>query len=94
VAGRPNRWGETGAGAAVITYCVWAKIPKKHLVQAGRREGWSRVTGGLTKEAAELFAAQIYFQATVMEDAEPGRKVPVLANAADVTWEDDEELDE
>jgi hypothetical protein len=29
-----------------------------------------------------------------MEDAEPGRKVPVLANAADVTWEDDEELDE
>lgn len=78
----------------MTTYCVWAKVPKKHLVQAGRKEGWTRVTGGLTQEAAELFAEQIYFQASVMEDAAPGRKVPVLANAADVTWEDDEELDE
>jgi hypothetical protein len=61
---------------------------------AGRKEGWSRVTGGLTQEAAELFAGQIFFLARAMPDAMPGHKVPVLANAADVTWEDDEELDE
>lgn len=75
----------------VTTYCVWAKVPRKNAIMAGRKEGWSRVAGGLTKEAADLFAQQIYFTARVMKDAEPGRKVPVLADPSQVTWDDDEE---
>jgi hypothetical protein len=58
---------------------------------AGRNEGWSRIAGGLTEEAAVLFAGQVFFEARVMPDAMPGHVVPVTAKPLDVTWEDDEE---
>lgn len=74
------------------TYCVWARVPRKNQSMAGRNEGWSRIAGNLTKEAAELFAEQVFFEARAMPDAMPGHTVPVTANPLDVTWEDDEEL--
>lgn len=47
----------------MTTYCVWARVPSKSSM-----EGWSRLTGELTKEAAELYAEQTYFETTVMTD--------------------------
>lgn len=42
-------------------------------------EGWSRLTGELTRDAATLYAEQTYFETTVMEDqqAPPSSSVPL-----------------
>lgn len=73
------------------TYCVWAKVPRRNQGMAGKQDGWSRVTGGLTQKEAGWFANKIYFLARAMPDAMPGHTVPVMADAADVSWEDDDD---
>lgn len=48
-----------------VTYTVWSKVSTQ-----GRPHGWSRMTGGLTKEQAEWYAEVSYFQSTAMPDSE------------------------
>jgi len=74
-----------------MTWCVWSKIPRAGQASAGRKEGWSRVAGGLTQDEAQWFAEKIFFQARAMPDAMPGHVVPVTANPSDVGWIDDDE---
>lgn len=58
----------------MVTWCVWARVP----TPGKSMQCWSRMTGGLTEDAATLYAEQTYFQSTVMTDQEaPSSSIPL-----------------
>jgi len=57
-----------------VTWCVWSKVPRAGQAMAGMKEGWSRVTGGLTEVEARWYAEVSFFESTAMPDVTTDEK--------------------